>query len=274
MDPRPRVRTFIRVFERSSSLAAHVDTDAGEFVVKVRNNPEGPRVLINEWVGTSLARVLDVPTPEFAIVDVPSSIELPLRASLIGEAGPAFGSRFERAQPWAGESSLQGIANPEAISRIVVLDTWARNFDRYSVGRDRRVRQNRRNLLLSAEGAPAGRFLLKAIDQGHCFGGASWRARHLRSIEAVRDSRSYGLFPEFVGHLNAAAVEATLAAAAKTSREEIRKFLGQVPPEWALSGEEAGALEDFLIDRAAYLSGELQGILWPQGEIGGGKSWE
>jgi hypothetical protein len=50
-DNRPRARTFIRVWEASSSKAAHVETDRGEYVVKVQNNPEGPRVLVNELIG-------------------------------------------------------------------------------------------------------------------------------------------------------------------------------------------------------------------------------
>ena len=269
--PRPRVRAFISIFERSSSLAAHVDTDVGEYVIKVRNNPEGPRILVNEWIGTSLARHLGVLTPDFGVVDVPELIDIPLRAGLRAEAGPAFGSRFERVQPWAGGSSVVAVANPEIISRLIVLDTWILNVDRYSVGDDNRIQQNRHNILLSTEGAPEGKFSLKAIDHGHCFRGTSWRAHDLRKIAAMRDRRVYGLFPEFRAHLERPVVGAALAAASEIRPGGIRTILRGIPREWGLSHSEAEVVEGFLVDRAKYLLAELTGMLWPQTELGDGK---
>lgn len=263
---RPAATLFISVWENSSSLAAHVSTDSGGHVIKVRNNPEGPKVLVNEWVGTSIATELGVLVPDFAIVDVPEQLNIPLRPGLTAEPGPAFGSRFEEGQTWAGRSSVPAVANAEAFSRLIVLDTWLLNVDRYSIV-DNRVRKRPENLWLSMEGAPAGKFLLKAIDQGHCFGGTGWGAPDLKRIDAVKNPSVFGLFPEFEGRLLRDEVTRTLERAASITRMRLNVIIDQMPPEWGLSRAEAEALLDFLLDRARYLKTELIGNIWPQHDL-------
>jgi hypothetical protein len=270
--PHPRVRAFISIFEASSSLAAHVDTDAGEYVIKVANNPEGPRVLVNEWVATSLARAVGVVTPDFAIVEVPEALSFELRPGLAAVPGPAFGSRFERGQPWKGTAALATIANPEMLSRMVMLDTWLLNVDRHSVSPDgTRTRINKDNVFLSQDGAPAGQFRLKAIDQGHCFGGPTWTTRTLRAIDTVRDRRVFGRFPEFDAHLDLAEVRRTLEAALRVERPAIDAIVAGLPASsWGLTETDAAALREFLDQRIRFLDARLLGMLWPQLELGGG----
>jgi hypothetical protein len=263
---RPSATLFISVWENSSSLAAHVATDQGEHVIKVRNNPEGPRVLINEWVGTSIAAELGVLVPDFAIVNVPEQLEIPLRPGLIAEPGPAFGSRFEEGQPWAGKSSVSAVANDDAFSRLVVLDTWLLNVDRYSISRNR-VRKKPENLWLSVEEAPPGKFLLKAIDEGHCFGGTGWGASDLRRIDSIKHPAIFGLFPEFENRLQREEVVRTLERASSITRARLKAIIDQVPGEWGLSRAEAEALLEFLLDRARYLRTELPGKIWPQRDL-------
>lgn len=267
MKRHPIVSAYIRTFDQSSSRALHVDTDAGEFVIKVLNNPEGPRVLVNEWLGTSLARLLDLPVPDFDIVEVPARLQLPLRPGETAYAGLAFGSRFERGQTWGGEVDLRRAANLDAVSKLVVLDTWLRNVDRYSVGPDGRVRENRWNVFLSIEDAPRGRFILKAIDQGHSFGGVTWRSRDLRALPAVRDRRPYGNFPEFGRWLDREVVRSTVALATDISMERLENILGEMPRTWLGSGEDREALAQFVRDRAQFLATNIELMLWAQGRI-------
>jgi hypothetical protein len=49
-------------------LPAVVDTDDGMFVVKFRGAGQGPRALIAELIVGLLARELELPTPELALV--------------------------------------------------------------------------------------------------------------------------------------------------------------------------------------------------------------
>jgi hypothetical protein len=44
------------------------------YVVKFLDNPQHPRVLANEWLGTQLAARLGLPTPQPAVVEVPEDL--------------------------------------------------------------------------------------------------------------------------------------------------------------------------------------------------------
>jgi hypothetical protein len=44
--------------------------DGHHYVVKFANNPQHPRVLVNDWLGTRLAEMIGLPVPVPAIVDV------------------------------------------------------------------------------------------------------------------------------------------------------------------------------------------------------------
>jgi hypothetical protein len=212
-----------------------------------------------------LARALDVMVPDFAIVDIPEHLEFELSPGLQAEAGASFGSKFEAGQLWGGKSSVPAVSNPEMFSRLVAFDTWLLNVDRYSVA-DGRIRENRQNLWLSFEGAPQGKFTLKAIDHGHCFRGTTWRARDVNTIAWVKDENIYGYFPEFHGHLLRSEVETTLQKASALGQAELRDIVDHVPREWDLSAD-SGALVGFLMDRAKFLNTELSNKLWPQGKL-------
>ncbi|MGH7948368.1 MAG: HipA family kinase [Candidatus Binataceae bacterium] len=264
---RPRVRAIIQIFDASSSRALHVDTDDGEFVIKVTGNPEGPRVLIGEWIGTSLARRIGLSTPDFAIIDVPSAISIPSSAAPHGSLGSAFGSRFEKLQPWGGKSSVGAVTNTEMFSRIVVLDTWLRNVDRYSVSPGGRIRKNDQNLVLSTAGAAKGKFVVKAIDHGHILSGPSWTKSQLSGIAAVKDRAVYGRFPEFEGYLAVAEIRKTLRRARRSNESWLLSMIRQIPFEWGLRSGEAEAVIEFLRARATYLESTLVGMIWPQSEF-------
>src|SRR5271166_6293718 len=76
--------------------------DGYHYAVKFANNPQHPRVLVNDWLGTRLAEMIGLPVPVPAIVDVhPWLVERTpdLRVELCGQramftAGLSFGSRY------------------------------------------------------------------------------------------------------------------------------------------------------------------------------------
>ncbi|HET8532652.1 MAG TPA: HipA family kinase, partial [Methylomirabilota bacterium] len=62
---------YVQPLREGGSLPAVVDTaDGGLFVVKFRGAGQGPKALIAELVVGQLARALDLPVPELAIVDL------------------------------------------------------------------------------------------------------------------------------------------------------------------------------------------------------------
>ena len=54
---------------RGGAQAHLIEASDGEFyVVKFRNNPQGRRVLVNEWLGATMLRFLGIACPEPAII--------------------------------------------------------------------------------------------------------------------------------------------------------------------------------------------------------------
>ena len=195
--------TTFRRFERalaSSTHPAQIVTDAGHAYIKVINNPIGPHALVREWVGTSLARWFGLPTFDFAILELDEMDEIPLHDNRRAQPGPAFVTRAVEGHPWGGRAEeLKLLDNPDAISRLVVFDTWTQNPDRHPP--DLATRQpHRDNVFLSGEGAMPGRFRLIAMDHTECFFTPGRRdlTGHIATIDQIRDERVYGLFPEFV----------------------------------------------------------------------------
>lgn len=66
--------------------------DQREYWIKGSNNPQGPRSLIAEMVAHSVARLLDAPVPETALVSVPEGIKWYLEPGLPLHHGLAHGS--------------------------------------------------------------------------------------------------------------------------------------------------------------------------------------
>src|SRR3972149_3803396 len=109
---------------------ARIVTDAGPAYVKALGNSQGPHPLACELVGTQLARWFGLPTFDFAILTLDDTIdEIPFLKGGKAASGPAFVTRAAKGHVWDGsEESLQGIENREAVSWLVVFDSWVRNL--------------------------------------------------------------------------------------------------------------------------------------------------
>ncbi|MGL4552691.1 MAG: hypothetical protein ACRC33_16070 [Gemmataceae bacterium] len=156
---------------------------------------------------------------------------------------------------------LGAVSNRSDLGRVLAFDTWTRNCDRY-LPVDRTPRDNPRNFLLSEEGAPDGRFVLKPIDHAGCFTCQHEITPRVADIDNVQDARLFGRFPGFKGvAARADALEAADQLAA-VQRSEIQAIIDQTPAEWQRGDEARRALGDFLCQRA----GRLRQIIeagWP-----------
>ena len=106
-------------------------TSDGPAIVKYLGNPAGEEALICELVGTEIANLLSLRTPDFAISDI-TSMEIPSDPPANVREGPAFFSRWEEATALSPNSSLLlKVRNKADIAKVVVFDTWIRNPDRF-----------------------------------------------------------------------------------------------------------------------------------------------
>lgn len=259
------VRRFIRGFP-SSARTALVETDAGLGFLKAMGAPEGSHTLAAELVGTQLAAWFGLSILDFAVIRGDDIIEIPFfdsdgNQTGIAQPGPAFITRAESGDTWSGDGrQLQRLVNPQDVSRLVVFDTWTLNCDRHSYPpgeTPQTPRINRNNVFLSEE-APAGQFLLTC--------GREW-TRRLSQIDILKDTRLFGLFPEFRPVLDRNAVVEAASDLARIDRATAAGITQTIPKEWEVGQEAADALLDLILGRAAFVAETIERCIWPQGDI-------
>jgi hypothetical protein len=148
--------------------------DGYYYVVKFRNNPQHPRVLANEMLGTRLAGRMGLVTPPVAAVEVRHSLiaasaELVMQVGMTSKpcaAGLQFGSRYpgEPGQllvyDLLPDEQLKELENPEEFLGMLVFDKWTCNT-------------NGRQAIFFIEPGRS-RYQAMMIDNGFCFNAGEW----------------------------------------------------------------------------------------------------
>ncbi len=149
-------------------------SDGGYYVVKFLDNPQHPRVLANEWLGTQLAARLGLPTPHVAVVEVPEDlighshdlvIDLGRNRKKV-RAGQQFGSRYPGdpaetpVYDFLPDELLAEVENLSDFVGMLVFDKWTCNTD------------GRQAVFYRPQGGLCYRALM--IDQGFCFNAGEW----------------------------------------------------------------------------------------------------
>jgi hypothetical protein len=208
-------------------------SDGFYYVVKFQNNPQHPRILVNELLGTRLASRLGLPTTHAAIISVDQDlieltpdlcVELP-RSRTPCASGLQFGSRYPgdphrlTLHDFLPDTQLREVENLGDFAGMLVFDKWTCNTN----GRQTVFFQSLRG---GAE-SPEPRYKTVMIDQGFCFNAGEWNfpdaplrglyARN-RVYEGVTGEESFG---PWLGRLDRGITERAL--------DEI---IREIPPEW------------------------------------------
>jgi hypothetical protein len=252
----------------TSTSPIHVDTDAGQGYLKALGNNEGPHALAREWVGTHPADWFGLRTFDVAILRVTDDDELNLENGKMAESGQAFISRYEIGDSWSGTPlELTQLDNPSDLSRLVVFDTWIRNWDRHSLnqieGKEYR-RRNENNGFLSTEQASKGKFILKAIDHTHCFRCEGDLSARIRNLKYTEDSKVYGLFREFRPYLDRQIVRSAAEKLVSIDRGTLEATFSQIPSQWEVSTSVKSAWMEHICRRASFVADRIEDKLFPQ----------
>lgn len=231
-------------------------------MVKVPGNPSGPDALICEYVGTRLAAWLGLPTFDMALIDYPGVPRIEFAGGTCASAGTALAMRFVEGYVWGGDAEgVECVENPEAMSGLVVLDTWTLNKDRY-FGDRHPPRVNVNNVFLSSEGARDGWSRMVAMDHTECFRESGGELRpNLARIARVKDTAVHGLFPEFVRHVDPARVAPFVERMSALQRGDLDAMLEGLPRDWGLRHPVRVALGNLILDRAAFLADRMIPLL-------------
>ncbi len=137
MEPLPRLtaRRYLQPLREGGSLPAVVETEDGLFVAKFRGAGQGPRALIAELVVAIVARELELPVPEPAVIELPPGVgdaegDPEIRELLDRSRGVNMGLRYLDGA-FNFDAQAAGDLVPAALAADVVwLDAFVTNPDR------------------------------------------------------------------------------------------------------------------------------------------------
>jgi hypothetical protein len=127
---------YVQPLREGGSLPAVVEMSSGDlFVVKFRGAGQGAKALIAELIAGLLARVVDLPTPELAIVDVPppfgrSEPDPEIQDLLRASHGTNVGIRYLDGAFNFDPGAAGDLVSAELAARIVWFDAFLTNPDR------------------------------------------------------------------------------------------------------------------------------------------------
>jgi len=237
-----RAHEHIRQMRGGSQAQLFSDGNGGQWVVKFLNNPQHPRVLVNEWIASSLARVIGLTVPDFDIMDVAADViernsALAFRYGGRLEkpvAGPAFASKVPTSgldaptYDYLPEAGLELVHNLTEFPGVLAVDKWLCQCDGRQVVFCR----------------PRARARLRAyfIDWGFVFNAGDWsfpdsplRGVYSRNMvyQTVTDWQSFEPWLSRIERFPEARLQAIIAA---------------IPSQWA-TGDELDRLQAAILDR-------------------------
>jgi hypothetical protein len=160
--------------QKGGSQSRLVQCDDGKlYVLKMHPNPQGPNVLANEALGSTLLGRLGFPVPRWrpVTINLKSLKAFPDLAmeTIDGTTSPAVGVHFGSEFLWSEQHDLYDFLPksyedkfrvPEQFVAIYLFDIWANHWDE----RQCVYRRDRKT----------GGYEAFFIDNGHLFGGPSW----------------------------------------------------------------------------------------------------
>jgi hypothetical protein len=127
---------YVQPLREGGSLPAVVEMSSGELlVVKFRGAGQGAKALVAELIAGLLARALGLPTPEFALVDVPpafgrSEPDPEIQDLLRASHGVNVGARYLDGAFNFDPGAAGELVSAELAARIVWFDALVTNPDR------------------------------------------------------------------------------------------------------------------------------------------------
>jgi hypothetical protein len=238
--PRLTAQQYVQPLREGGSLPAVVATDDGMYVVKFRGAGQGPKALIAEIICALLARHLELPTPDLALVTTPplfghSEPDPEIQDLLRASEGTNIGVRYLDGAFNFALSAAGDMIDADLAARIVWFDSFVTNPDR--TARNINILVCRRRPYL--------------IDHG-----AALYAHH--DWPSVDEARTRTAFPLIRQHGLLAAAGAVAAVdeemAAALTEDAVRGIVHAVPDELLLDARVAGEFASADAARQRYVT--------------------
>lgn len=230
-----------------------------KYVAKFPGNPEGKKVLINEFICAELALLLKLPIPKYELIEITNiDYYMDKLDNISNINGTVFCSQYiETANPVPSYSILRTVDNSFDVVKTIFFDIIIGNNDR-----------NPGNVLIDSK---TNSFII--IDHSHVFiNGAIWDTYSLtRAIEEKIDISE--LNPIITNILIQALNEKNhrlelneyVRFLKSISSKEIENIVKKVPKDWELDEDEGVLLIQFIVDRLSRID-EICSILKVSGD--------
>jgi len=212
---------YVTALREGGSVPAVVEADDdGTYVAKFRGAAQGPRALVAELIGGELGRLLGLPVPQLALIELDpvlarSEPDEEIQELLVKSAGLNVALDYlPGALNW--EPALAPPPDPALAAAVVWFDGFVANVDR--TPRNPNMLRWHRELYLIDHGA--------ALYFHH-----DWTDHLARSRSPFAMIRNHALLP-LAGDLHAA----DAALAPRITEAALREIVAQVPDAW-LTGE-------------------------------------
>jgi hypothetical protein len=234
---------YVQPLREGGSLPAVVEMSSGDlFVVKFRGAGQGAKALIAELIAGLLARALDLPTPELAIVEVPppfgrSEPDPEIQDLLRASHGVNVGARYLDGAFNFDPGAAGELVSAELAARIVWFDAFLTNPDRTHRNPNILV-WNRKPWLIDHGAALYAHHDWSSVDEARTRSPFSLIKQHVLlaqsgDLEAADASMSKQLSSGVIGDVLAAVPDALLAApsfetdapSTDAARERYRSYL-------------------------------------------------
>jgi hypothetical protein len=222
-------------------------SDGNQYAVKFKENPEGPRVLVNEYVCAKIAEVLELPLASPSFIEIDQNF-ISVYGQQIEEhvgkritPGLHFGTKkIRKAFQIYDSTMLQEAVNVDCIPDIILFDHLICNTDRESNGG---------NLIFDASNMS-----IVIIDHTHAFDlGPIWTAHDLRQRIGepftIFNTSGYiykKLVPYVKGHNPFSNI---LKKMKRLTPDLLFDIILNIPEEWNVTLDEKHALHEYLVDR-------------------------
>lgn len=218
--------------------------DGYQYYVKFKENPESPRVLINEFVCTKIANLVQIPLTTNKLVKINLQFVQVYGEVIkhhIGETisqGLHFGSqKVDKAYPITSSQMIEGSTNPSCLSDVLLFDHLVGNEDRVS---------NRGNILMDGTSKK-----ITVLDHSHAFElGPIWDHIQLshRLTDPIKplDLSGY-VYSKWVPYITGTdPFENFFHNMIGLTREKMWHIINEVPAEWNINTQEKQTLLEYL----------------------------
>ncbi len=228
----------------SSSKAQHiVANDNILYIVKFKNNPQSTRVLANEIIANSIAKLINIPIPEFSIINIDDKLVkyINIVNNVNFNSGNQFASKYTP-NNFVHEDNFDKIKetkNYKDWTKVIIFETLIQNID---------FRQ--RNVLFYIDKKDREHKFC-VIDHGYAFKNQKWSEINFKSIDTLLNFNSIidvnktkvnkkkkinTIFNEIIDTF-------------KINDENIKKIINiPVLEEWGIDSKDKTVIADYITD--------------------------